>query len=143
MFATKRRSLRIVSDYLAPTEGRWHLVWFEQKKRYHPQFKTLKYHPVFPDRFGSTEDAQGFCRAFFRWYNNEHLHSGIAMLTPAAVHYGDADKILEKRKHTLAIAAERHPSRFKGKLPALDKLPTAVWINPPILPDQTEKMAGS
>jgi putative transposase len=107
------------------------------------QFKTLKYHPVFPDRFGSIEDAQGFCRAFFRWYNNEHLHSGIAMLTPAAVHYGEADKILEKREHILAIAAERHPSRFKGKLPALDKLPTAVWINPPILPDQTKKVAES
>ncbi|MBF0116918.1 MAG: hypothetical protein HQM04_17985 [Magnetococcales bacterium] len=65
------------------------------------------------------------------------------MLTPAAVHYGEADKILEKREYTLATAAERHPSRFKGKLPALDKLPIAVWINPPVLPDKMEKIAES
>jgi putative transposase len=95
------------------------------------QFKTLKYRPEFPERFGSLEDSRAFCRPFFYWYNTEHRHSGIAFLTPQAVHYGRAPQILETRSATLDAAFEAHPERFKGRRPSPKSLPKAVWINPP------------
>lgn len=95
------------------------------------QFKTLKYCPEFPDRFGSLEDAQAFCQRFFAWYNTEHQHSGIAWLTPEAVHYGNAPALLAVRVQTLQAAFDAHPTRFKGRLPTPQSLPAAVWINPP------------
>jgi putative transposase len=94
------------------------------------QFKTLKYDPDFPDRFGSIEHARVICRPFFDWYNKEHRHSGIAFLTPEVVHYGDAMQILENRKVVMAAAYALHPERF-ARGPRLPELPTAVWINPP------------
>jgi putative transposase len=102
------------------------------------QFKTLKYRPEFPQRFGSLEDSRAFCRPFFRWYNTEHRHSGIAFMTPQNVHYGRASQILETRSMTLDAAFEAHPERFKGKRPSPQSLPQAVWINPP-LDDAEEK----
>jgi putative transposase len=95
------------------------------------QFKNLKYRPEFPQRFGSLEDSRAFCRPFFRWYNTEHRHSGIAFMTPQDVHYGRATQILETRSVTLDAAFEAHPKRFKNKRPVLKSLPAAVWINPP------------
>lgn len=95
------------------------------------QFKTLKYRPTFPKCFGSLEDARAFCRPFFRWYNTEHRHSGIAFMTPESVHYGRAPEIIQVRSKTLEAAFEVHPERFKGKLPVPKDMPTAVWINPP------------
>jgi putative transposase len=95
------------------------------------QFKTLKYRPEFPQRFGSLEDSRAFCRPFFRWYNTEHRHSGIAFMTPQDVHYGRATQILETRSATLNAAFEAHPERFKGKRPSPTSLPQTVWINPP------------
>ena len=95
------------------------------------QFKTLKYRPECPPRFGSLEDARTFCQHFFSWYNGEHRHSGIAWLTPQAVHYGEAQAILQARAHTLQAAFEANPKRFKGRLPTPEPLPQAVWINPP------------
>ena len=95
------------------------------------QFKTLKYHPEFPERFGSIEDAGNFCRFFFPWYNTEHRHSGIVMLTPESVHYGTAAQVLEKRREVLEAAAKKHPNRFKGRQPDPGRLPEKVWINPP------------
>jgi len=95
------------------------------------QFKTLKYRPEFPDRFGSQEDAHGFCQSFFAWYNDEHYHSGIGLLTPAMVHYGQALEVLAGRKRTLDAAYAAHPERFVSKPPAPLALPEAVWINPP------------
>jgi len=100
------------------------------------QFKTLKYRPEFPNRFGCQEDAHGFCQGFFRWYNDEHYHSGIGMLTPASVHYGQAAKILENRQQILAAAYAKHPERFVNKPPMPLTLPEAVWINPPATKDQ-------
>jgi len=97
------------------------------------QFKTLKYCPQFPDRFGCIEDATVFCRAFFRWYNNEHRHSGINRLTPSVLHHGLAQKVLQKRNLVLSNAFERHPERFKNKPPTAGEVPTAAWINPPNL----------
>ncbi len=94
-------------------------------------FKTLKYHPAFPDRFGSMEHGISFCRSFFPWYNTEHRHSGLAMLTPEDVHYGRAPEVLDHRRNVLDAAFKLHPERFVGGPPAPQKLPGAVWINPP------------
>jgi len=95
------------------------------------QFKTLKYRPEFPGRFGSQEDAVLFCREFFPWYNEEHYHSGIGWLTPASVHYGTADEIVRLRKEVLRKACADHPERFVRGIPEPPTLPETVWINPP------------
>ena len=95
------------------------------------QFKTMKYRPAFPSRFGCFEDAQAFCRAFFNWYNTEHYHSGIGLLTPEAVHFGQADAIIRNRSQVLQDAYQRHPERFVRGIPTPPQLPGAVWINPP------------
>lgn len=94
-------------------------------------FKTLKYCPDFPDRFGSFQDAQAFCHRFFRYYNHEHRHSGIALMTPYAVHHGFAQNIAAARTQTLLGAYALHPERFVRKQPSPPILPKAVWINPP------------
>lgn len=95
------------------------------------QFKTMKYRPDYPDRFGSREDALAFCRPFFDWYNNENYHSGICWLTPASVHYGQADRILATRHVTLTSFYQVNPKRFRNGAPKRYKLPGAVWINRP------------
>lgn len=95
------------------------------------QFRTLKYRPDFPQRFGSIVDARGFCRPFFDWYNTEHRHSGIALMTPEAVHYGRAEALQAERQRILAAAYHAHPERFVGRPPVPPALPAAVWINPP------------
>lgn len=95
------------------------------------QFKTLKYRPEFPERFGSLEDARAHCQRFFDWYNLEHRHSGVGLMTPYAVHYGTAEVLQQKRAETLRIAFASQPLRFKGRVPQPPALPTAVWINPP------------
>jgi putative transposase len=95
-------------------------------------FKTLKYRPNFPDRFGSLEDARAFCQGFFAWYNTEHRHSGIALFTPADVHYGHARELLEVRADVLAGAYATHPERFVQGPPLPKQVPAEVWINPPL-----------
>lgn len=95
------------------------------------QFKTLKYRPEFPDRFGSIEDARAFCRSFFTWYNDEHYHSGIAWLTPATVHAGRGQEVLARRHTTLLEHYERTPARFFNGRPAVKSLPRETWINAP------------
>jgi putative transposase len=95
------------------------------------QFRTLKYCPQFPQRFGSIQDSRAFCQDFFFWYNKEHRHSGIALMTPEHVHHGLADEVTRHRASVLAAAFEEHPNRFKNKTPVPDTLPAAVWINPP------------
>ena len=95
------------------------------------QFKTLKYRPTFPARFGSLEDARSFCAAFFTWYNTQHRHAGIGLLTPADVHAGRAAEITASRVVTLDAAYLAHPERFVRRPPTPPEVPTAVWINPP------------
>jgi len=95
------------------------------------QFKTLKYHRDFPDRFGSIEDARSFFRGLFEWYNYEHRHSGIAMLPPAAVHENRAHEILDARHAVMQEAHAAHPERFVKGPPKATALPTEVWINQP------------
>lgn len=95
------------------------------------QFKTMKYRPDYPERFGSLADARAWARSFFTWYNQEHRHSGIGYLTPATVHDGQADRCLAQRQRVLRQAYAAHPERFVKGPPAPPTLPTAVWINPP------------
>lgn len=95
------------------------------------QFKTMKYRPDYPDRFGSREDALAFCRPFFDWYNEENYHSGICWLTPASVHYGQAESILTTRHQTLISFYNHDPKRFRKGPPKLHQLPASVWINRP------------
>ena len=95
------------------------------------QFRTLKYRPDFPDRFGCIEDARAFCQRFFQWYNTEHRHSGIAWHTPESVHYGRSETIRAARADVLAAAYTRNPERFVRKHPEPAVLHPAVWINKP------------
>lgn len=104
------------------------------------QFKTLKYRPGFPDRFGSIQDARSFCVGFFGWYNCEHRHSGIGMMTPEAMHYGRAEHLRVKRSEVLRNAYDRHPERFPRGLPQPWKLPIAAWINPPEIRSSTKEV---
>src|SRR6266508_72742 len=95
-------------------------------------FRTLKYCPQFPDRFGSIEDGRAFCQSFFRWYNHDHHHSGLGFLAPAIVHFGQAAAVRAHRELVLAAAYVAHPERFVNGPPRPADLPTAVWINPPV-----------
>lgn len=94
-------------------------------------FKTLKYRPDYPARFGSIEDAQAHMQAFFEWYNTEHRHSGIAMMTPAEVHAGKAEEVRKKRQAILDAAYAAHPERFVKGAPQARGVPEEVWINKP------------
>ena len=95
------------------------------------QFRTLKYRPDFPDRFGCIQDSRAFCQQFFSWYNDEHRHSGLGLLTPAMVHFGQAESVLSRRQAVLDDAYQRHPDRFVRKPPKPLPLPSEVWINRP------------
>lgn len=107
------------------------------------QFKTMKYRPDFPGRFEGLEHARGFLRPYFHWYNQEHHHHGLALLTPAQVHQGLADQVLQQRQQALNVAYAAHPERF-SQPPRVPKLPAEVWINPPtIISSATEGEAQS
>jgi len=105
------------------------------------QFKTLKYRPDFPDRFGSIEDARSFCQLFFAWYNLEHRHSGIGLLTPDAVHHGRSAQVIAARQQILRAAYAAHPERFVRRSPQPPALPAAAWINPPPKPPSRKEVA--
>ena len=94
-------------------------------------FKTLKYQPRFPKRFGCIEDAKTFCRSFFDWYNQDHHHSGIGLMTPDQVHYGQTDAVHAARQLVLDQAFRENPGRFVTNPPVPPTKPTATWINPP------------
>ena len=96
------------------------------------RLKTLKCHPGFPGRFRDITAAIAFCRTFFPWYNTEHRHGGIAMLTPDDVHHHRARSVLDQRGRTIQAAWTRHPERFVRGVPQPDPLPEAIWINPPV-----------
>lgn len=100
-------------------------------------FKTLKYRPDFPEYFESIEHARLFCRYFFDWYNHQHRHSGISMLTPVSVHYHQYEAILQSRSTLLASAYSLHPDRFVRGVPVVKALPSKVWINKPVTDSQT------
>jgi putative transposase len=95
------------------------------------QFKTLKYHSTFPERFGSIEDARSYLRAFFQWYNTQHRHSGLALMTPEVVHSKQDQQVWMRRKQILTQAYQQHPERFVKGHPEPQNVPDQVWINPP------------
>lgn len=97
-------------------------------------FKTLKYSPDFPARFDSQQAAEKFCRDYFRGYNQEHHHTGIALLTPAQVHYGEAPTVLAQRQTVLDAVFARTPQRFGSGHPTVQSLPPVVYINRPAQP---------
>jgi putative transposase len=96
------------------------------------QFKTLKYRPDFPDRFGSLVDARGWGQDFFDWYNNDHYHTGLHLMPPAMVHYGLAETVCDQRNQVLQAAYVAHPERFVRGVPTVPDLPREVWINQPV-----------
>jgi putative transposase len=104
------------------------------------QFKTAKYHPTTPERFGSLEDARAWATRFFEWYNHEHHHIGLGLLTPVVVHDGRADQVLAARKQVLEAAWQAHPERFVRGQPQPEQPPQAVWINPPQSFEQDKEM---
>src|SRR3974390_2755985 len=96
------------------------------------QFRTLKYRPEFPDRFGCTQDSRAFCQGFFRWYNQEHRPSGLGLLTPAMAHSGQAASVLRQRPAVPDVAYQLRPERFVRSAPPPPQLPSEVWINKPL-----------
>jgi putative transposase len=101
-------------------------------------YKTLKYRPEFPERFQSRDSATDFCRGFFGWYNNQHHHSGISMLTPSDVHHSRGEEVLRRRQETLTRAFKEHPERFVKGVPTVAQVPQEVWINKPVSQDRTQ-----
>jgi putative transposase len=95
------------------------------------QFKTLKYRPEFPERFGSIEDARSFCQRFFSWYNTQHRHSGIGLMTPEILHHGQDGAVIQRRQEVLDQAYKLNPERFVRAQPKALQAPAEVWINPP------------
>ncbi len=102
-------------------------------------FKTLKYCPAFPERFGCIEDARAFCAEFFAYYNQHHRHSGIALHTPASMHHGTASAVQAARTATLNAAYTADPRRFCNRRPAPPKMPTIAWINKPTITNDAQK----
>jgi putative transposase len=96
------------------------------------QFRTMKYRPEFPGRFGCIQDSRAFCERFFLWYNQDHRHSGIGLLTPSVVHFGEAPTVLAQRQAVLDAAYQAHPDRFVRQPPRPLALPAEVWINKPV-----------
>ncbi len=96
------------------------------------QFKTMKYRPDYPARFGCLADARTWAYTFFNWYNTEHHHTGLGLMTPTTVHYGLAEERHVKRQGVLLAAYAQHPERFVKGEPVPPSLPQAVWINPPV-----------
>lgn len=102
------------------------------------QFKTMKYRPDYPQRFASIAAARQWARCFFDWYNNDHYHSGLNLMTPVSVHYGQADAVQQQRQSVMSAAFQAYPERFRRGLPSVKGAPTAVYINPPT---QAENLA--
>jgi putative transposase len=94
-------------------------------------FKTFKYRPGCPKRFGCEQDARGFSADLFEWYNHDHHHSGLAMLTPHDVHYGHVEARVQARQRALDAAFLAHPERFPNGPPAAGRPDGQVWINKP------------
>ena len=106
------------------------------------QFKTMKYRPEYPERFNEREEARGWARGFFQWYNHEHHHSGLGLMTPAAVHYGLAEMVHKQRRQVLAAAYAAHPERFVHGEPTPPRWPDEVWINPPHSSHKSADLVG-
>ena len=128
--ATAKSMTMLMSDLgVNPSHSRPHVS--DDNPYSEAQFRTLKYSPGYPERFGSLTDARQWCQGFFPWYNQEHHHTGLNLLTPADVHYGRAEEKLAQRHLILQQAFDAHPERFVRGRPKPTPLPGAVWINQP------------
>jgi len=132
-FAQKLADLGVAHSFSRPHVS-------NDNSRSEAQFKTLKYAPGYPDRFGSIEDARAYCRSFFVWYNDQHRHTGLNLHTPADVHHGRAAAVTEARQRTLTGAYAANPERFVRKPPLAAGPPPAAWINPPKPPASEEAL---
>jgi putative transposase len=94
-------------------------------------FKTLKYHPTYPDRFEGLRHAHTWMRGFEHWYCYEHHHTALGLMTPAAVHFGMAESLWLKRQAVLQAAYQAHPERFSRGHPAPPRWSEQVGINAP------------
>jgi hypothetical protein len=94
-------------------------------------FKTLKYQPQFPQRFGCIEDAKSFCRSFYDRYNQSHHHAGLGLMAPDQVHYSQIEAVYDARQDMLDRAFIAKPKFFVRKQPKPPAKPIAAWINPP------------
>lgn len=101
-------------------------------------FKTLKYRPGFPEQFASFAEARSWVQAFVQWYNYQHYHAALGLLTPAVVHHGQTQQVQTQRQHVLDCAYQAHPERFVRGQPTVSQLPSSVWINPPPNSEQKE-----
>ena len=106
-------------------------------------FKTLKYRPDYPTRFGCLADARSWAAEFFRWYNYEHHHTGIGLLTPSDVHFERTQAMLDQRQQVLQSAYQKNPERFVKGISIPAQLPSAVWINPPVTAVPAEVLSPS
>ena len=102
------------------------------------QFKTMKYRPDYPEAFVGVKHARGWARGFIHWYNHEHHHTGLALMTPATVHFGQVETVYEQRQQVLTTAYAAHPERFVRGQPTPPLLPTEVWINKPQTQDEKQ-----
>ncbi len=123
-FALKLADLGVVQSFSRPHVS-------DDNPYSEAHFKTAKYRPGYPDRFGSPEDSRAYFVPFFDWYHHQHHHSGLGWMTPADVHFGRAAEVRRQRARALDDAYQLHPERFVRKPPTPPALPTAVWINPP------------
>lgn len=134
---TSRQVAHLLADLgVAKTHSRPHVS--NDNPYSESAFKTLKYRPEFPDRFGSIYDSRSFCQPFFHWYNHEHHHSGIAMFTPYEVHYGLVERVAAQRKNALLEAYRNNPERFTNGAPVVYLPPKEVWINKPNVKEQQQ-----
>jgi putative transposase len=115
--------------HVAPSHSRPHTS--DDNPFSEAQFKTIKYRPDYPNRFDTIVDARNWARQFFTWYNHDHYHSGLNLLTPASVHYGQADDLTSSRQVVMQAAYDAHPERFTHGPPIVRGAPAAVYINPP------------
>ncbi|MBN1130934.1 MAG: transposase [Chitinispirillaceae bacterium] len=134
---TSRQVAHLLADLdVAKTHSRPHVS--NDNSYSESAFKTLKYRPNFPDRFGSIQDSRCFCWPFFHWYNDEHHHAGIAMFTPYEVHYGLVEQVAAQRQKTLLEAYRNNPERFTKGAPVVNLPPKEVWINNPNVKEQQQ-----
>jgi putative transposase len=135
---TSKRVAHLLADLgVTKTHSRPHVAGDNPYSESH--VGTLKYRGDFPAQFGSLADARTWARPFFEWYNHDHHHSGIGLLTPATVHGGQAAATIAARQEILLAAYQAHPERFVRGTPKPPALPAAVWINPPTVVEAGEE----
>lgn len=93
-------------------------------------FRTMKYHPGYPDKpFETLDDARQWVAGFQRWYNDEHRHSALNFVTPSQRHRGEDREILRRRADLYELAKAKSPERWSGPSRNWNR-PEVVTLNP-------------